>query len=318
MKLLLFPIFYPRVAVFAIALVLYILMGGQAKAVELRQDGMIEGSVITLGDIFSGLSRNSDKVLGPAPRPGADMVLNARTLYRIATALDVQWRPVDSSEQLILKRAATIIEKDQIRTALVKAIHESGHNGDFELGMGAQAEEIILPFNEPATFEITDLKIDPQTDRFEASISAPSVEKPLQTRKISGMVHSVEMVPVLTNTVRNGTTITQSDIDYTPIRTADLNHDVILNPENLIGTTPRRMLSAGKPIKANEIELPRIVERGQLVTMVFKSGPMELTAMGKAMESGAKGDIIRIVNAASSRTVQGIVSAEKEVLVKTF
>ena len=93
MKMLLFPIFYPRLTALALALGLYLYFGGAAKAVDLRQNATIEGSVITLGDIFYNLPGNGDKVLGPAPRPGADMVLNARTLLRVAMALDLPWRP---------------------------------------------------------------------------------------------------------------------------------------------------------------------------------------------------------------------------------
>ena len=82
--------------------------------------------------------------------------------------------------------------------------------------------------------------------------------------------------------------------------------------------TPRRMVIEGKPIKLSEIEAPQIVRRGQNVTIIFKNGAMELTAMGKALENGSKGDLIRVVNANSSRTVAATITAEKEVRVQSF
>ena len=82
--------------------------------------------------------------------------------------------------------------------------------------------------------------------------------------------------------------------------------------------TPRRVIFEDKPIKIEDIEAPRIVKRGENVTMVFKEGPLVLTAQGKALEFGAKGDAIRVTNLTSSRTVEAIVTGEKEVSVSVF
>ena len=65
----------------------------RASAVSLKPTSVITEDTIRLGDLFSGLEHKSERVLGMAPRPGQDMVLNARTLMRIAIALDLPWRP---------------------------------------------------------------------------------------------------------------------------------------------------------------------------------------------------------------------------------
>lgn len=318
MKLLLFPIFYPRLAVFVVAIAFYVFFASQAKAVELKSNALIEGPVITLGDIFYDLPNNAEKVLGPAPRPGKDMVLNARTLLRVAIALDLNWRPATSNEHIVLKRAATLISKDDIEKSLIADIRKDGYQGDFELEFPAQTSEIILPADQEARFEIDDLSVDTQSERFSATVYAPTKEDPLQTLNISGAIHSIVKVPVLRETMRNGSVISDSDLDYISVRTKDLNHDVILKAENLIGMTPRRMAFNGKPLTDTEIQAPQIVERGQTVTMIFNSGAIQLTAMGRALESGAKGDAIRVVNADSSRNVQAIISGEQEVYVQKF
>ena len=82
--------------------------------------------------------------------------------------------------------------------------------------------------------------------------------------------------------------------------------------------TPRRMAFNGKPLTDTDIEAPKIVERGQSITMTFSNGMIELTAMGKALESGAKGDVIRVVNTNSSKNLQAIVSGEQQVKVQSF
>lgn len=318
MKKLLFPIFYPRFTVVIVALVLYLFLTNAAKAVELRQNSIISGSVITLGDIFYNLPENEDKVLGPAPRPGSDMVLNARTLLKIARALNLPWRPVDGSEFVVLERAATLISAQEIEGELIDAIKTSGYHGDFELSLPHSTTQIILPQDQPGTFDITDLEIDTQNEFFNAIISAPDKNNPLETIRVSGKMHTLVKVPVLKDTIRNGHIIRSRDIAYQNMRAKSVNHDVILNAEELIGMTPRRMLFTDKPVKLSDIESPQIVQRGQNITMIFNNGAMELTAMGKALENGSKGDLIRVVNANSSRTITATVIGEKEVQVQSF
>lgn len=318
MKKLLFPLFYPRFTTLAVALMMMFFFINNAKAVDLKKNSVIEGSVITLGDIFYNLPRNQDKVLGPAPRPGTNMVLNARTLMRVAQALDLPWRPLSSNDHIVIERAATLVSKDEIEERLTSAIKDSGHKGNFELSLPTSTTEIIMPQDQPGTFEISDLNVDTVNERFDAILYAPSKASPVQTMRISGAMHAVVDVPVLAGTMRNGHVIKARDITFQKERAKRLNHDVILNPENLIGMTPRRMVIEGQAIKVSEVEAPQIVRRGQNVTITFKSGAMVLTAMGKALENGSKGDLIRVVNANTSRTVAATITAEKEVRVQSF
>ena len=246
------------------------------------------------------------------------MVLNARTLLRVARALDLPWSPTSSNDFIVIERAATLISKDEIEERLISEIKAQGHNGDFELSLPSSTTEIILPQSEAATFDISELDVDTQNERFSAILSAPSKDNPLQTMRVSGAMHTMVNVPVLADTMRNGYVIRANDITFQKERAKNLNHDVILNAEELIGMTPRRLIIMGKAIKLSEVDAPQIVQRGQNITIVFKSGPMELTAIGKALENGSKGEMIRVVNANTSRTVTGVVTGEKQVQIQSF
>src|SRR5690606_6979253 len=78
--------------VFAIGFGMVVLVAGAKSALvaSLRNEGIVTGDYIRLGDIFDGV-KNAYYVLGPAPQPGKDMILNARTLYKIAAAVNVIW-----------------------------------------------------------------------------------------------------------------------------------------------------------------------------------------------------------------------------------
>ncbi|MAI63186.1 MAG: flagella basal body P-ring formation protein FlgA [Micavibrio sp. TMED27] len=299
------------------------LLPTSSHALDLRHHSVVTDQNIKLGDIFSGLTGSSlehkaERVLGVAPRPGDQMVLNARTLMRIAIALDLPWRPVSAADQVVLSRAATVIDDATVKDAIKQSLYEAGLDGNFDLVIPHQINEIILPHQYPRTLEVINIDYHPERGHFEAEIAAPSASNPVQKQVIFGSIEKMIRVPTLRTNFRNGTIIGIRDIDMIEIPQSRVRHNVILDPKELVGMTPRRVIFEDKPIKIEDIEAPRIVKRGENVTMVFKEGPLVLTAQGKALEFGAKGDAIRVTNLTSSRTVEAIVTGEKEVSVSVF
>lgn len=289
-----------------------------ASAISIKETSVIEHDTITLGDIFTGLESNADKILGAAPQPGSEMTLNARTLMRIAVSLDLPWRPATTADTVTIRRAATVIERSAIEDAIKNEITARGIAGQYNLAFAGDVSKIVLPQGETQSVEVVSLKMKPGQDQFEAELAAPSKAHPLKQITVSGRLERLVQVPVLLSALQNGHVIQENDIDTIPMRARDVTDDIVLSKDALIGMTPRRITLAGKPVKHIEVQAPQIIERGELVTMVFNGGGLSLTAQGKAMQAGAKGDVIRVVNASSSKTIQGTITGAKEVTVESF
>lgn len=289
-----------------------------AAAIGLKSSGVISDNSIMLSDIFSGLPAHKDKVLGPAPQPGKDMVLNARTLMRIAIALDLPWRPVDAGEHIVLSRAATIVDFQMIEDVLKTEMAGKGIGDNYQIAFNGPFSEIVLPMDEAPSVEVKSINIRENQGRFEATLVAPSKRHPLKTMRVSGTVQRVIQVPVLRESMRQGMVIGKRDIEYVAMRERDLGHSTILHEGELVGMTPRRVALQGKPLKLQDLEAPQIVERGDFVTMVFAHKGMTLTAKGKALENGAKGELIRVSNLSTSKTLQAEVVAQREVKVSSY
>lgn len=289
-----------------------------ALAIGLKHNSIVTENTIKLGDIFYDLPRDNDRILGISPQPGQEMVLNANTLLRIAVALGLDWRPAGAGDQITIKREATIIDQKDITQRLKKALSDQGAQGDFEIGFEDSAQDIVLPVSAAPTFEIDDLDYDPTNGWFKASVIAPSSASPIYRGTLSGRLYATSNIPVLKDSIRNGHVITRADLDFITVRSNLLNHDTALSADDLIGMTPRTVIIAGKPVGTNNLTAPQIIDRGQYVTMVFKKGPLQLTAKGKALDSGAKGDMIRVVNIASANTIEATVTDFREVSVQSF
>ena len=63
-----------------------------------------------------------------------------------------------------------------------------------------------------------------------------------------------------------------------------------------------------------EVAAPKLVRRGQPVTLAVRSGALTITAQGRALTDGREGDMVRIVTSAS-RTLEGVVEASGAVRV---
>lgn len=318
--LLIYTDFGFRVLVLALCLafgVIFLIAGAQAAlAATLRPVSVVTDNVMRAGDIFEGLSEEkANMVLGPAPQPGKETILNASTLIRISSALDMDWRPATTADQITVRRDATVISKDTIQTLIEEKLFENGMSGNFKLSMTNNISDIVLPKNMPSQAEVSTFTFNPQKDIFEATISAPSASNPVFQTTISGSVERVVSIPVLKTTLKNGDIISKADIDFIDVMQKDVQRDYVIKEESLYGMTPRRMVMTGKPIRDMELENPQIVSRGAAVTLVYKDGPMTLSARGKSMQGGARGDLVRVINMNSNRSLEGIVTAENEITV---
>lgn len=287
-----------------------------AHAASLKSLSIVNEDTLKLGDIFDNIEHNADYVIGAAPQPGQDMTLNARTLYRIASALDLSWRPTSSTDQITIRREATIVSYDTIERSLRNALNEKGVSGKFNLKLNNGKPSIVLPFNVDENVEVSSTRYDRNKDYFTATLVAPSKENPIKKIKVSGLINRLTTVPVLTVNLQNGDIIGENDIEMIEISQHDLQHSMITNKDNMIGMTPRRIAYAGKFLQDGSLIKPQLVNRGESVSITFTEGPLVLTAKGKALQSGAKGDIVRVTNSNSSRTIDAIVTATHQVIVR--
>lgn len=287
-----------------------------ANAATLKPVSVIEGDVLTVGDIFDGVTRNADYVISAAPPPGKDITLNAKTLHRIAVALDLPWRPTSTADQITVRRDATIISYDSIEDTLKKEIENKGITGNYKISLNSGKPSFTLPNTLNPTVEVTRFTYDQQRDYFTATLVSPSQENPVKKMEVSGTVERLVRVPVLRNNLQNGDIIGKNDIDFVNIPQERLQHDVIMDAEKLLGMTPRRVAYAGKFVLDGTLQSPQIVARGEPVTIAFREGTLILTAKGRALQSGAKGDMIRVKNMNSSKTLDAIVTAANQVIVE--
>ncbi|MEX0308305.1 MAG: flagellar basal body P-ring formation chaperone FlgA [Ruegeria sp.] len=119
-------------------------------------------------------------------------------------------------------------------------------------------------------------------------------------------------VVVPTRTIRAKEVIAASDLESKDGEVAGAVRD----PKMLIGQEARIALYPGRPIRPSDVGPPAIVDRNDLVTLVFDRIALSITAEGRALGRGAAGERIRVMNLASRATVTGVIRPDGQIEVK--
>lgn len=88
-------------------------------------------------------------------------------------------------------------------------------------------------------------------------------------------------------------------------------------PRSLAGTQLTRPLQAGDVIYRSYVHRPKLIRRGDHVTMIASYGDIKVTAVGKALRSAGLGDRVSIRNLKSKQVVQGVVASASTVHILT-
>jgi flagella basal body P-ring formation protein FlgA len=78
-------------------------------------------------------------------------------------------------------------------------------------------------------------------------------------------------------------------------------------PDEALGLEARVVLYAGRPVRAADLGPPALVDRNQIVTLVYADAGLAIETTGRALDRAAAGEAVRALNLASRSTVTGIV-----------
>lgn len=275
-----------------------------------RQKVLLTGNVLTVGDVFDGVTHDADHVLAPAPAFGSTMTLSSGDLLRISNAFNLGWYPV-GAESVVVRRDTQDIDSHEIEAAVQGALEDSVSGQRFGVDLNDRSVTMHLPPGSDATLRLTDLKYDLARGEFRATAEAGR-----EKRDISGRFFPMTQVPVLSRPLRSGDVIGANDIQYIDMRSSDISSSLIVSAEKLIGQTPRRGVAALKPVSAADVVLPPAVKKGELVTMTLQNSVIQLTAQGRAMQTATVGEVIRVINTSSNQAIEALVTGDRTVMVR--
>ncbi len=85
--------------------------------------------------------------------------------------------------------------------------------------------------------------------------------------------------------------------------------------DEVAGLEARVSLYAGRPVALADIGPPALVERNQIVALVFETGGLRISTEGRSLSRGGVGDFIRVMNLSSRTTVSGKIMPDGRIIV---
>lgn len=85
--------------------------------------------------------------------------------------------------------------------------------------------------------------------------------------------------------------------------------------EDASGMEAARNLQAGMVVRQTDLMRPQLVRRGEPVSIRLVSGSLVITAAGRALTGGGKGDSVRVVTNNTSRTLDGTIESSGTVRI---
>ena len=82
------------------------------------------------------------------------------------------------------------------------------------------------------------------------------------------------------------------------------------DPLLLIGMEARTALYAGRPVLPADVGFPAIVDRNEIIPIIFDTGGLTISTEGRALGRGGVGEIIRVMNLTSRVTVTAQIGAD--------
>lgn len=87
------------------------------------------------------------------------------------------------------------------------------------------------------------------------------------------------------------------------------------DPDQVVGQEARVVLYAGRPIRPGDVGPPALIERNQIVPLIYSQSGVTIATEGRSLDRAAAGEFVRAMNLTSRTTVSGQVQPDSSIHV---
>jgi flagella basal body P-ring formation protein FlgA len=285
----------------------------------LRASITVTSDVVRVGDLIDNAGsaalipvyRSPDLgTTGALPVAHVLAVLRAKQVIGVMTG--------DIKEVQVTRLARTLVNKD-LETAVASALERRFGLGDaanitvtFDRGIA----DMRLDASNTGVLQPVATRYDARSGRFDIAFEINNDNNPAPTKlRFTGTATETVEVAVLTRDIDRVDLLKASDVAMERRPKAEVTGEAA-SRDRTLGMQLRRPMRAGTPIRVADIVKPDFVQRDQNVTVIYQVPGIYLTTRGKAIESGAEGDTISVLNLQTKRTLSGVVTGRGQVTVQ--
>lgn len=112
-----------------------------------------------------------------------------------------------------------------------------------------------------------------------------------------------------------GTKVGEEDIYQAELDVQKLKQGYFTNSIELLGQVCKQNINADTPFSPNNIELAKLVHKGEQVAITVSNDSLMISMDGIALDDGAMGEPVKVRNLSSKKVIEAQVSGAKQVKV---
>jgi len=285
----------------------------------LRANITVTSDVVRVGDLIDNAGSAALVPVYRSPDLGTTGTLTVGQVLSVLRAKQVIGVMTGDIKEVQVTRLARTLASKDLETAVASALERRFGLGDaanitvtFDRGVA----EMRLDASNTGALQPVATRYDARSGRFDVAFEIANDANPAPTKlRFSGTAIETVEVAVLTRDIDRTDTLKASDVALERRPKAEVTGEPA-SRERSVGMQLRRAMRAGTPLRSADIVKPEFVVRDQAVTVIFQAPGLYLTTRGKAIESGAEGDTVSVLNLQSKRTLTGTVTGRGQVTIQ--
>jgi flagella basal body P-ring formation protein FlgA len=284
----------------------------------LRASITVADDIVRVGDLIDNAGAAGSIAVYRAPDLGTTGTLPVAQVLNTLRTHQVIGVDTRDLKEITVTRLARTIDGKEIEQQVTRALENRnglGRAGNIAVTFDRDPGDVRLEATNSGAMQPVAVRYEPRSTRFDVTfeIANAAGTAPSKLRFTGTAIETIEAV-VLARNVERGDTLKASDVLVERRPKADVGTDTAMR-DGTIGMQARRSLRAGQALRVADLVKPDLVTRDQSVTLIYRTSGLYLTIRGKAMDGGAEGDVVSVMNLQSKRVVSGIVIGRGQVSI---
>lgn len=136
------------------------------------------------------------------------------------------------------------------------------------------------------------------------------------TKYIPAEIKIYEYVLVANHNLNRGTLLDDSHFSLQEMDISQLRRTPLFQAGDAIGKELKYSLTTGSPLSLESLQLPKVVQRGDMVQLLAETESLQVRQQAEALEDGEVGKVIDVRNTSSRLVVQAMVVAAGKVKIQ--
>ena len=291
-----------RFSQLALVSVLSLTAASANAAPALRGDITVTNTVVTVADMFDDAGALAETAIFSAPAPGTTGTVPLEAIRTAAARIGISDFEANGFSTVKVTRVGTMIDEAVLKDLLMADLSNRGF-----MGPGVETNLQFSRFIDPVQVSTNGVAVRLESLRYTAGAREFSARFLLadnsRTLDVSGTIDLTVEMPHLAANLPAGTVLMPENLVMRPVAAGQATAFGYVPMEQLVGMALNRQSREGMLIRASDVSPPLVVSKNELVTIIYRRGPMTLTVKGQAVTSASRGSSLQVLNLMSKRVI---------------